>query len=156
MIQQRYGNNIPLRISIATQVPLAERKVAVSIMRRNGRTVPFAYTIEGNTIVGVIFGKDQPHREDVLSVRIQLDLKTERQQIIDIPNVVCLMSKTTYATMGTTQMVFITTDGSRSNVQLTEQPRKKVAPVRPVARMAATTPSHERMSNSATPDITLS
>lgn len=161
MIQQRYGNNIPLRITLSpATVPagspagLTDRKVEVSVLRRMGRTVPFAFSIEGNTLSGIIFGKDQPNREDVLSLRITLDRGTERQQIIDIPNVVALTGKTTYATMTATQLILINTDGNRSFIQIAEQPRQRKAPV-PNAS-ASGNPTHESLAEGATPDVVLS
>lgn len=158
MIQQRYGNNIPLRIAIATQVPLIERKVEVSVIRKLGRKLPFTFSVEDNTILGIIYGKDMPNREDILSIRITMDAGTERQQIIDVPNAIALVSKTTYATMTATQMVSISTDGYRSNVHIVEQPRKKMATrtlVRTIVK-ASQNPSHESMAKAATPDIILS
>lgn len=161
MIQQRYGNNIPLRISLApVTVPavspagLTDRHVEVSVLRRMGRTVPFAFTIEGNTILGTIFGKDQPHRDDVLSLRITLDRGTEQQHIIDIPNVVALTSSTSSATMTATQIIHIQTDGNRSFVQTAEQPRPRKTPV-PAGHPAGNNPTHEQIAQGAKPDVTL-
>lgn len=148
MIQQRYGNNIPMRITLSLPGGITDRHVEVSVLRRMGRTIPFAFTTEGNTLSGTIFGKDQPNREDMLSLRITLDRGTETQQIIDVPNVVALTSKTTYATMTATQVLLVQTDGNRAFVQLAEHPRQsKATPGR------ATT--HETMAEGATPDITL-
>ena len=151
MIQQRYGNNIPLCIVTATSLPLQERKVAVRVIRRMGRKVPFSFDIDSGIITGTIFGKDQPNREDVLSISIILDEGTETQQIIDIPDVVALTSKTSADTMTPTQMIFIQTNGNRSIIQLLEQPRKK-----PKSPSASKTATHEQMAETATPDVTLS
>lgn len=122
MIQQRFGNNIPLRITLATA--LTDRSVEVSVMRQQGRTVPFAFTTEGNTIIGTILGKDQPNRDDVLSLRITLDRGSATQQIIDIPNVVRLVSSSQQATLTATQQIVITTDGNHSSLKLISQPQR--------------------------------
>ena len=153
MIQQRYGNNIPMRITLSLPGGITDRQVEVSVLRRMGRTIPFAFTTDGNTLSGTIFGKDQPNREDMLSLRITLDRGTETQQIIDVPNVVVLTSKTTYATMTATQVLLVQTDGNRSFVQLAEQPRKSPRPLR--ERTGEGLPTHETMAPTATPDITL-
>ena len=155
MIQQRYGNNIPLRITLSLPGGITDRHVEVSVLRRMGRTIPFAFTTDGNTLSGTIFGKDQPNREDMLSLRITLDRGTETQQIIDVPNVVALTSKTTYATMTATQVLLVQTDGNHSFVQIATQviPRKKATV--PAASASGSLPTHETMAPTATPDITL-
>lgn len=162
MIQQRYGNNIPLRITLAlATVPagspagLTDRKVEVSVLRRMGRTIPFAFTTDGNTLSGTIFGKDQPNREDVLSLRITLDRGTATQQIIDIPNVVRLVAQSQQATLSATQQIAITTNGSTTSIMATEQPRPRKSATVPAVSSAGNTPTHETMAEGATPDITL-
>lgn len=154
MIQQRYGNNIPLRINLSLSGGITDRRVEISVLRRMGRTVPFSFTTEGNTLSGTIYGKDQPNREDMLSLRITLDKGTEAQQIIDIPNVVALTSKTTYATMTATQLILINTDGNRSFIQIAEQPRPRKTPV-PAGHPAGRTTTHEPRAEGATPDVIL-
>lgn len=153
MIQQRFGNNIPMRITLSLPGGITDRHVEVSVLRRMGRTIPFAFTTEGNTLSGTIFGKDQPNREDTLSLRITLDRGTETQQIIDVPNVVVLTSKTTSATMTASQIILVQTDGNHSFVQLATHIvlRKGTHPV--VTGRANT---HEPMAEDARPDVVLS
>ena len=153
-IVQRYGNNIPLRISLppvlyASALNLTDRNVNVTVIRQQGRTVPFAFSVEGNTIVGTILGKDQPNREDMLSLRITLDRGTERQQIIDVPNVVRLVSSSQQATLTATQQIAVIINGTTTNIMAVEQPRKVSA------SCAGRTNTHETMAEGARPDITL-
>lgn len=151
MLTQRYGNNIPLRITLATA--LTNRSVEVAVLRQQGRTVPFSFTTEGNNILGSILGKDQPNREDILSLRITLDRLTDRQQIIDVPNFVRLVSNSQKATLTATQQIVIITNGSTTQIMATEIPRKrKTTEVSPSGSL----PTHEPMSPLATPDIILS
>lgn len=153
MIQQRYGNNIPLRITLATA--LTGRSVEVSVLRQQGRIVPFSFTTEGSTITGTIFGKDQPNRPDVLSLRITLDRGTERQQVLDIPNIVRLVADSRQSTLTSTQMIAIITNSITTTTMAVEQPRPRIASV-PAVSPAGKAPTHEPMAEGAHPDVVLS
>ena len=160
MIQQRFGNNIPIRIILSVPGGMAGRKADVTVFRKNGRVLAFSYGQHDNLLYGIIFGMDMPKREDVLSFRVIIDKDTERQQIIDIPDVVRLVSSSQQATLVGQQAIVITTDGHYSRIFASEPPRtpheRSTPHPQPSTLNAQRLNTHETMAPGATPDVTLS
>lgn len=161
MIKQRYGNNINLHITVDPSAmaggKLEGREIVAKVRCQFGKRLPFDYTVDGNTIKGTLLGMNQPTRPDVLSIELHLDKGTPTQQVINISNVIRLVSDSSEANIALSQTAVITTYGNCFTSSVIDTP--KAAPttrrVKYVPATAATVSGSSAV-GVPTPDVILS